>query len=316
MKAKKLALLMAGILSVASLAACGDKDKKILWGAYWEYDSIAGGEMVNETLTYAVTFEKGAGEASLPYTLSYGEGSYVTHLKKNADRVNYTYTTELTMPVSYEYGGEKESFEDKITTTLSFDGKTLRPLSSTKTVVSHTPSNAKASALSDCYVAHGYTVTTEYKAEGKAVGTVLYTQSQEKESAEFTYGKGHYSYLDNEALLLGLRAVPAETLSGSVDTYNPFLKYTQRVKFSFEDTTGGEFFHTVNGNPLSSKDISYRSVSLTLTGKNPGATQTAWIATTEAPDKNTHRNVLLYLETPLSYSLGILKYTLKSVQNG
>ena len=60
--------------------------------------------------------------------------------------------------------------------------------------------------------------------------------------------------------------------------------------------------------------ITYRPVSMVLDEKNPGATQTAWIAKKPetSSNSNVNRNVLLRLETPLSYGLGSLVYTLNS----
>ncbi len=320
MKAKKFTLLLAALIGASALAACTDDDKKVDFNNYWQYSSLAGGEKVNETLVYGVTFTEGAGLKSLGYTLSYGEGSYTSVLKNGDDPTQYTYTTKLTVPVTYTLGDATECFEDTITTSVSFmdAGNGLRPLSSTKTVVSHSPASSAGNELEACYAAYNYTVVTTYTEAGKASSTIT-SGSENGESIttpDFKYGKGDYSYLDNEQILLALRAVSTSTTSGKVETYNPFLQAKQRVSFTFESKTSGEFAHTVNGNALASKNIAYRAVNLVLDAKNPGATQTAWIAATaDDPDKNTHRNALLYLETPVSYSIGTFKYTLKSAQN-
>ncbi len=316
MKVKKYALLLAGILGAASLAACTATSKKIDWNNYWQYDVNAGGEPVDERLTYTVTYEKGSGNSALGYTLNYQQGSYVTTLQKGSNKT-YTYTAELHIPVVYQFGDKEEVFEDSVVTALSFvdEGNNYRPVTVTKTVKSHTPARTTVSTIEDCYSFFHYTTVTEYT-ENKGTATIYDHLSDATETVPaFEYGTGDYSYLDNEQILLGMRAVPLSTTSGSVEFYNPFMKNTQMVNFSFEEKTGGEFSHTVNGNPLSSKNISYRVVSLTLNDKNPGATQKAWIAASDTTDKNLHRNVMLYLETPLSYSLGALKYTLTSVEN-
>ncbi len=321
MKVKKLALCLAALLGATTLAACTDDDKRITFNNYWQYDALSGGATVNETLTYAVTFEEGAGIDSLGYELSYGEGEYVATLKNGADPTLYTYETTLTIPVTFGFDGKSETFTDKITTTLSFmdAGNALRPISSKKTVVSHTPASSKPSSLEGSYGAYDYVIETTYNStEGKGYSVITNNTREDKPSQttpKFNYTSGDYSYLDNEQILLALRAVSSTTTSGTVKVYNPFLENTQRVKFSFQEKTGGDFTHTLNGAALTNKSISYRPVTLVLDEKNPGATQTAWIATADSPDKNTNRNVMLYLETPLSYSIGTLKYTLRSVQN-
>ncbi len=319
MKAKKLTLFLATLLGATSLAACTDSDKTIDFNNYWQYNSLTTGETVNETLTYKVTFEKSAGVDSAGYTLSYGEGSYVATLETAANRTSYVYKTVLEIPVTYEYKGESKTFEDKITSEVTFLNASngLRPVVSAKTVVCHTPTNAAEGSLESCFRAYDYTVVNEYAEGDTKTGkaTVTYNDTEKTHTSSFAFGKSDYSHIDNEQLLLALRAVPTTTSTGKIEFYNPFLEANQRANFSFAEAKSGEFLHTVNGAPLSSKEISYRAVSLTLDSQNPGGTQTAWIATTETTDKNVHRNVMLYLETPLSYSMGVLKYTLVSVQN-
>ncbi len=316
-----MTLLLAALLSATTFAACTDSDKKMDFKNYWKLSSITEGEKVDETLVYGVTFEEGTGLQSLGYTLFYGEGSYTTVLKNGDDPTQYTYTTELTIPVTYTLGDATETFEDKVTTNVSFldAGNALRPISSTKRVISHTPASSLSSPteLNGCYTSYDYTVVTTYTEEGKGSSTITGggENGESVTTPSFKYGKGDYSYLDNEQLLLALRAVGADVSSGTVETYNPFLEKTQKVKLAFDTKTSGEFTHTVNGEALASKNIAYRQATIVLDSKTPGATQTAWIASTmDDSNKNTHRNVMLYLETPLSYSMGTLKYTLQSMQ--
>ena len=86
------------------------------------------------------------------------------------------------------------------------------------------------------------------------------------------------------------------------------------MSISFETETGAEFsFLYKNGSEEKSQHtITYRPVSIVLDEKNPGGTQTAWIAKTNDTTNNKYRNVMLRLDTPLSYSLGTLQYTLIS----
>ncbi len=312
MKVKKLALFLAGILSVATLSACIDDDKRVVWTPYWQFNALTEGEAVDETLTYTVTYAEDTGVDSLSYTLAYGTGSYIARLKKESN-LEYVYTTELTIPVTYTFNEETQIFTDKVTTTVTFKSASdaLLPKSSTKTVISHTPSPSTTTVneLADCYSDFDYTVTTEYKEKGTA--TVVNHKQETTDDSQFTYDKGDYSYLDNDQLLLALRAIATDTTSGKIEFYNPFLEATQKVNFSFGEKTSTDFSHSV-GDDAAIKTISYRPVTITLDSKTPGATQTAWIATADDVTKNTYRNVMLYLETPLSYSLGTLKYTLTS----
>ncbi len=320
MKKKVFCCALAGALAFSALAGCSDKGgKQIEFGPYWLKDSISSGE-ANETLTYDVTFEKGSGLNGAKYSLAYGTGSYTATLKTIPQ--GYEYTTEFSIPVSFTYGEEVKEFTDTVCSTVVFDNsRAFVPISSSKTVASHTPTNTSASpkSVENCYAEYSYTVTTSYGANNQATATVEYLKTKDMQAQsfekDFTYGKGDYSYLDNEMLLLAMRAVPSGTSSGKIKVYYPTQKAMQTVKFSFEKATAREFIFALNGAEASSKEISCRAVTLSLSANNPGPSQTAWIAAASDPKNNTNRNVLLRLETPLPYDYGKLVYALKTVTN-
>ena len=315
MKLKKLALGLATALVLSSFAACAGDSQKLAFNDYWELNSLTTSSSINETLEYKVTHEKGSGLDAINYTLTYGVGSYVTNLK--TDIQGYIYTTTLTMPVTFQYGDEVESVTDTVTTEVIFarskDG--LRPISSKKNVVSHTPQNVGASSLKTCYSLYDFSVVTTYPEEGKATSIATYQQAEGEPielASTFTASDKNYSYLDNEQLLLALRAISPSVSSGSVKIYNPFVESKQKINFSFSEETGAKFSYTFNGEPTE-KDITYRPVSLTIDDRNPGGTQTAWIAKRGTADNNVDRNVMLKLTVPLSYSFGYLVYDLVSI---
>lgn len=321
MKLKKIALVLATVLSFSTLAACAG-DNKIVFYDYWKANSEAKGEKVNEVLEYEVTFTKSLGLDNLNYTLTYGTGKYVTTLQSVDNTDEYVYKTHLEMPVQYEYNGEKsEAFVDTVDTEVRFYSAlkdALKPISSTKTVLSHTPVGSQTSSLADSYVVYQYSITTSYDAEGNGSSQIIYQKTEDMEAKEdtpstFSILSDKYNYLDNEQILLALRAVQSSTSSGAVACYNPFLKKLQTVSFSFNAAENGAFSHTLNGNALENTTISFRKGTLVLSETNPGATQTVKIATVSSSASNVNRNVMLSLETPLSYSMGTLVYTLKSV---
>ena len=142
MKLRKIALALAATLALSTLAACTETDQKLIFNDYWEQNSLVSSSSINEILEYKVTHdrESAPGLDSIGYTLTYGEGTYVTTLKTHTQ--GYIYTTSLSMPVTFQYGDdEAETVTDTVTTEVIFqrskDG--LRPISSTKNVVSHTP---------------------------------------------------------------------------------------------------------------------------------------------------------------------------------
>ena len=315
MKVKKIVLVLAALTAFSSLAACTDTNSKILFNDYWEKNSMAHGA-VNETLTYKVTHEKGAGLDTIGYTLTYGEGTYVTTLKSQGD--GYVYTTSLTMPVTYQYGtDEAKTVIDSVTSQVVFarSNSGLRPLSSQKHVVSHTPSSTAGNSSATCYSFYDFSIITSYPLEGEATTNVTYSKAEDDPVVQdftFDFSDEDYSCLDNEQVLLALRAISSSTTTGSFMTYSPFVDKMQKIDFTFQTEASAEFSFKLNGESAKT-NIAYRPVSIVLDEVNPGATQTAWIASTTNAQNNTHRNVMLKLITPLSYSLGNLVYELTSI---
>ena len=318
MKLRKIALALAATLALTSLAACTDTDQKLIFNDYWEQNSLVASSSINETLEYKVTHdrESAPGLDAIGYTLTYGEGKYVTTLKTHTQ--GYIYTTSLTMPVTFQYGDdEAETVTDTVTTEVIFqrskDG--LRPISSTKNVVSHTPQSGSGTSTKSCYALYDFSIVTTYPTEGEATSVSTYTVAEGDPvvlTSSFEASDKKYSYLDNEQLLLAVRAISPSVTSGIVQVYNPFIENKQNIKIAFSEETGKEFTLQWNGETLK-KDITCRPVSLTIDDKNPGGTQTALFAKRTSAENNTYGNMMLQLTVPLSYSMGNLVYDLVSV---
>jgi hypothetical protein len=121
-----------------------------------------------------------------------------------------------------------------------------------------------------------------------------------------------YSCLDNEQLPLAIRAIPTNVSSAKVSVLNPFGKATQMVSLSFSSETSTEFTFK-RGEETVTKTLTYRPASMVLNERNPGGTQTIWVAKAADQQKNEYRNVILKMETPIYYNYGALVYTLTSV---
>lgn len=317
MRLRKLALALVATLALPPLAACGNTDQKLTFTDYWLQNSLVASASIDETLEYTVTHEKGAGLEGLNYSISYANGKYVTTLKNHSQ--GYIYTTALTIDVTFQYGeNEPETVTDSVTTTVIFEksNNALRPISSTKNVVSHTPQNGGATSSDTCYAFYDFSVVTTYPAEGNATSTATYKLAEGEPTvitSTFEATDKKYSYLDNEQLLLALRAISPSVQSGSVKIYNPFVEEMQKINFSFAAETGAEFSYTLNGESVKN-NVTYRPVSLTIDDRNPGGTQTAWIAKRTSAENNVYGNMMLKLTVPLSYSMGNLVYDLVSVK--
>ena len=314
MKMKKLAPMLALTLCALAFSGCTG-DQRVSFHSYWQQNSLVK-EPVRETLVYNVAFEADAGLDAIGYGLSYSNGQYKTVLvSEEADgKTVYTYTTEFSITATYTLNGESESFTDSIVSVSKFyDAENaLKPISSQKQIVSHSPTSGGAkSDISACYQAFEYSASTVYDADGKGgVGTVVQKDKSPVEN-RFEIDEKNYRYLDNEELLFAIRGLSSSVSSAKLISYSPFANAVQTVGLTFSAEESASFTFLKNG-AESTQTITYRPVSMVLNEKNPGATQTLWVAKTTDAANNAHRNVILKLQTPLSYSLGTLIYTLSS----
>lgn len=313
MKNKTLLAVTSVLLAGTLLASCSSGNK-ISFKNYWFQDSEVP-QGATETLVYDVTFEEASGLADDSYSLAYTNGTYKTTFsltEKDGAKI-YRYETEFAIDVTYSYGSESETFSDYVKSWVEFERSTnLRPIASHKEYVSHSPASG-ATSVADSYAAYHYSIDTTYVSgaqSGQTVVTNLETQKTQTDSFEY---EDKYTYLDNEQLLLAMRG-----LYQSASTSNPFYSYdygkksVQTVKATFGSKQEGTTFSFTKNGATFNGVVDYFPLELSLDAENPGATQTLWLAETEDSRDNTFRNVIVKLETPLSYNLGSLVYTLKS----
>lgn len=328
MQIKKLISAVALTLCAVTLTACSGANK-VSFDANWYYDTTSNLITGNseEKLTYAVTYDKSEGLYSEFYEMNYSDGVYETSLKtiEAEGEAIYEYTATLTLNVSFtlvKTGEVSETFTDQMSSVVRFKSVSggLSPIYSKKTTVCHSPNGVKAAVLTDCYTYYHYDVETVYK-NGKGTATITdyeknFLKGNKDEATayhthNFKASGGDYTYLDNEQLLFALRGMPAA--SNKVTIHNPLIKANQTISVSTEKAKGGEFTFTLDGSDAK-KAINYVPFSVSISSDNPGATQTVWIAKTEDPLKNTYRNVILRLETPIAYGAGSLVYELTSAE--
>ncbi len=318
MKTKKLLPIFATMLvgATAALSGCTAGNNAIAFKHYWLKNPISPQKSFTETLKYDVKFEKAAGYDDLSYRYEYTDGEYVTTLTQFSND-QFEYTTKLTINVTFssDRAGEVLVMQDVVESSVLFQtaNKDLAPIQSSKTVLSHFPMNITGSAaLQDCYLKSNYTLSTVY-AEGKGVCTYqdLIPDADGKVSEakilNVDLGK-KLTYLDNEQLLLAMRAFDPTVNSGNVHSFSPFTRTTQKVAYSFkaEEEASAELAIAENGAEATKKKFKYRVATLSLKEANSGQAQTAWVAT-------ENRNLILRLETPFSFNHGKLVYTLNSI---
>lgn len=322
MKTKKLIPFLALFLCLPYFSGC-KKDQTVSFGNYWEKVSLAP-EGIDETLVYNVRLEK-TGNTLWGYSLDYTNGVYNTHLASITDETNslpgYSYTTELTIDATYTCNGvASEPLKDTVFTEVKFLSAEhgFRPISSKKTVKSHSPTTNESTTVSDCYQFYHYEVNTAYDWNGnKGVSTLTYFNEEGEqittETKEFDVPKEDFRFLDNEQLPFALRGISNTTSSATFWVYSPFLGLSQQVALTFSEEESAEFsFYRATSEEKQKATITYRPVKMVLNEKNPGATQTIWVAKMTATQENTFRNVILKMECPVSYNLGSLIYELRS----
>lgn len=329
MKMKKFLPAIALTLGFSVLAAgCVAGNKTVAFSPFWQQNNLTSGEPIDETLTYKVAFEKGSGLENINYSFAYENGTYTTQLvsKTEGDTIIYEYRTKFSIDVTYTLNGvDSDPFTDTVETYAKFygGGNLLKPVESSKTTVSHSPrSGSEHASLTTCYSEFNQTVETKYNADGSGSCTVTDNTLEKNNKSTTNFTKDEkYTCIDNETLLLALRAISASTTSATVEVYNQVVNAMQKINISFvvpredQETGDREFAYKemVDGEWKEvKKAISYREVNLSLKDKNPGTTQTAWVAQS-APTANTYRNMLLRIEMPLAYDFGTLIYSLDSV---
>lgn len=294
--------------------------------ANWRKNTVDALDTVNlsgtETAVYNVTFESGENSS---YSVDYPDGgTYTTRLSSKDG--NYLYETELKIGVRFTYEGESENFNDFVCSSVIFEStqKGLRPVRSVKTSASHVPASASPTSLNGadaCYAAYFTRVTTDYSAY--TCTTEYFTdetfevahESVKTQTRSFEVDD-KYSLIDNEELLLAVRGIEG-TSAKTVYVYNTSAGKLQKVQISQSSKASTDFDFTIVGREsegTTQKGVSYVPFTLSISDANPGSSQTLWVAETTDVLNNAYRNVILRMETPVSFNLGTLIYELKSVE--
>ncbi len=320
MKRKILTTAVTAVLGISLLSACG-ADYKVNFADYWKKSvdtTII--QTVTETCEYDVSFTKGANAS---YSANYKNGTYkTTFVSETANETTvYRYTTEFSIQVQYSANGKNsEWLNDSVSSTVTFQSSknALKPISSEKHSVNHSPIAVSASSLESAYAKYDMTIKTDYDATCENGTTTITDNTKTKDNVKkqtFSVKHNKYNYVDNEELLFALRCVnPTANASNRFQVYSPFASVVQIIKATYGTLATADFNFAIGEESSSSKKISYYPVTLQLNAKNnnTGASQTVWIAQTSDAQSNTYRNVMLKYEKPLSFDLGTLVFQLKT----
>ncbi len=317
MKLKKILSAIAIGLGVSVLSCCAGTSKTP-FGNYWNENALTAHEAIHETLVYDISFTKGS---TYGYELDYEKGTLTTVLQSSRDEQGntiYLYTSELSVDVVYKLGESSTTLTDLVKTEVRFRSadKGLTPISAKKSVVSSSPRAVRPTAIEECYTQYNYEFTTTYEGNGGKTTLTRDKDTTKERTTEqsFEIKDEAISYVDNEQLLLALRAMPTSVTSTKLLAYSPFYEKTQSVNVSFKTAEEGKFELSKNGGEKTEQTINYRPVQIQLDERDPGLGQLLWIASsTDSAGKNVHRNVILRHESPLYQGMGTLVYELRSV---
>ena len=324
---KKLFAVLAATLAGAtlSLSACTSGSSKITLKNYWNVNTdYTSNETIDETLTYAVSYESYESEA-INYDLDY-DGTYQTTLTWDATNNLYVFTSKLQIKATFTVGDESEIKEDDVYTVAYFHkaGGTdsLRPVYSYREITSHSPiATNRASTTEDCYERYDYKIETNYdNGQGKCTIIQEFYNKELDETLEiarqeksFNATNKKYSVFDNEQFPVAFRAMPSGT-NTKIQMYNPFLERSQNYKVSLSgDTKEKKYSYTLNGSTVE-PTIHYHTASIAVDGTASGQAQWAEIATIQNEQANIDHRIMLAYYAPLSHNIGVLQYKLTTAQ--
>ncbi|MDE6691523.1 MAG: hypothetical protein K2K04_06080 [Clostridia bacterium] len=258
----------------------------------------------------------------------------------------YVYETSLTISGIYQIKpeGAAKEFEDEIKTVSYFRpaGKNLQPVYSYQKIKNTSPAALTASNINSAYVQVDEEYKTYYNKRCSQSIVQQYSRA-EGNSSEYVLKStkkiglsSAYSNFDNSQLRAAVRAF---TLSGgasrsfrvltpqngslqsvTASVTSPVELNTtddSQIIFALDNAPNDYIFFdgTVADKKEGEKNRTYRynAVSLSVNQSLKGASPTLWYSTVENNNVNSTRCVLLKMSTPLSFGLGTLTYTLKTL---
>lgn len=258
----------------------------------------------------------------------------------------YFFTTELKVGGEYvlKANGEKKGFTDSVTSVCYYRlaGNNLQPVYSKQDIKSTAPNALTASSIENACVEVDGVYETFYNYACSAA-TVSHTNNKDAKTSSVTEvsvnDKAGHSVFDNSQLRAAVRAF---NLSGGTHVFNVLVPQngglqpcmatcTSPVTLNKDDAQQAKIiaaldecsknnpdyiFFTDNA-PAEEEARNYRfnAVAMGLVTEDPmtGSSPTLWYSTVENSDVNYSKCVLLRMTTPISFGLGTINYTLKSL---
>ena len=325
---KKIRFLsLLAIAPLALLASCSTGNASFGLSANW-FSNVSSKTIPDdfeETLEYAVSFERSTASLKGKFTMDYPNGgTYTVKFEDGATedgQKTYIYTTELKMDVQYSLNNTKSAImQDVVKTRVEFldTSNELKPLSSHREVKATAPvttPSAPSAKLEECYMKLDYVMDISYNHEkNKAVFNLTYLTAisgfENIENKEIKI-KNKGIFFDNEQLIPALRAAELSS-SMSIYTIDPQTHSLESltVKDGPKAVSVTQSVKLKSETEPTEKKFEANEIGIAYKKKNSGGTHKYTIATCKVPDDNKYRNVCLKYEYPIINSHGTLTYTL------
>lgn len=338
-----------------SCNGCGNTAKNVtLTSSNWYTDTYYKGiqpsfrqgneKFSGEELVFDVQMEDGANSS---YAVNYANGKYKTSFygaeydwtaagipENYADeKVNtewlYFYKTEFTADVQYTRGEENtDTFKIDIITESWFRsaGQNLQPVYAKQDVVNYIPEAAQATNLDGTYVKVDVLYETYYNyycTEATVYGTDRATDGERTQNRYTNLHKTNNSLFDNSAMDVVLRSMKlSDGSSSAINIFNGFAGGYADYTISGGNTALTEdekskISDVMRGAGLLEGDDELNTVTATVrhTASMPGPAATYWYAAVADAANNVSRSTPVKISVPLTFSLGVLNYTLSAVDS-
>lgn len=303
-----------------------------------------------EKITYDVTYDKDRANNN-NLELDYKDGTFTTefyateydwknsaipegYAPENAGKeVVYCYKTQLTISVKFtmKKGDLKSSdwCNDSIITEAYFRaaGNNLQPVYSKQVINSTSPENYQPTTLEQAMQEIKVTHENFYNYD---CTKVLNKKTENGETTDKEYGglnKLDKTLFDNSSLYIAVRSMKlSSSLSQPVALFSPVAggineyaivgsdaSLTASEKQTCTDILAGKGLFKAADEKT---QIDATAVEISFAGGDlHGTSQTVWYASVTDNDNNIGRATMLKLSVPISFSLGTLNYSIKSIES-
>lgn len=252
----------------------------------------------------------------------------------------YVFRTELTLSGEYKLSSSDDdgyAFDDKLITECKFRmaAEGLVPVYSYQEVKNTAPATLDATSLSGTYVVTEATYTTYYNYDCTQATITTAASDGTTTTSTVSFSDG-YSVVDNCQIRAAIRALADNEGDATYTVCVPQTATTSLCTVSLASATGldpedeeqkgiidalssSDGYIFFNGEATEEdeeqKYVRYNEATVSALGeKMNGSSSTYWYSTVENAEANTTRRVMLKASTPLSFGLGTLNYTLKSLK--